>query len=203
MFDTASEIHFNVRLQSTQGQPQDVGVRWPTDEEWASYLRTKKFMVRQMGRGVTETVVPAPGEGDLALYQKISLNGAPEMTAAEAARVIDAISICQVVSVTLDGVEAEVELRILTGLVRHRLRIPNADQVSNYRRSAVRRLDLPHNQTHAMFNQAVAAKIYDECGGHSDDYPSGVPMPHKHEAARAVIEEIELEYGPKADDESF
>jgi hypothetical protein len=202
-FDIRAEICFPARLQSTGGAPHEISVRFPTDEEWAAYLRQKKFTVRTLGRGVSETLAPPPGEPDVALYQKIKLNGAPEMTPAEASKVLDVISQSQVKAVAIEGVEAEVELRVLTGTVTHRMKIPNADQVSQYKRSAVRRLDLPHNQTHAIFNSQVAAGIYDACGGHSDDYPSGIPLPHKNEVARAVIEEIELEYGPRADDDSF
>jgi hypothetical protein len=203
MFDREAEIHFPARLASTGGQKTEVAVRWPTDEEWAGYLRQKKFTVRQLGRGVTETVPPAAGEPDVELYQKIALNGAPAMTPAEAGKVLDAISVCQIVSVSLNGVEAEVELRVVSGVVKHRLKIPTADQIAVYRRSAIRRLDLPHNLQQAKFDQQVAARIYDECSGRSEDYVGAVPMPHKHEAARAVIDEIELEYGPKPDDENF
>jgi hypothetical protein len=203
MFDTTAEIHFPARLASTGGKPQEIAVRWPSDDEWAAYLRSKKFSVRQLGRGASETIAPPPGESDVALYEKIALNGAPEMTPAEAAKVLDALSVCQVQAVTLNGLEATVEMRVLGGMiVHHRLKIPSAEQVHQYKRSAIRRIDLPHNQQHATFNQQIAADIYDQCGGNSVDYASGIPMPHKHEAARAVIDEIELEYGPK-DDASF
>jgi hypothetical protein len=203
MFDIKSEIYISARVQSSGNKLEEIGVRWPTDEEWGAYLRSKRFNVRQLGRGVSETIPPAPGEADVQLCQKIALNGMPTLTPAEASKLLDTLSISQVTSVKLEGLEAAVEMRVLGGTVKHTMRIPTADQASLYRRSAVRRLDLTHNQQHAIFNQGVAAKIYDDCGGRSDDYADGaIPMPHKHEVARSVLEEIDLEYGPK-DDESF
>lgn len=202
-FDVKTEIGIEMRLQAAGGLKHNISVRFPSDDEWAAYLRQKKFTVRQMGRGVSETIQPPPSEADVALYEKIKLNGAPDMTAAEAAKVLDVISMGQVQRVEIEGAEARVTLRVLTGIVTHHMKVPNADQVSQYKRSGVRRLDLPHNQSHAIFNAQVVARIYDECGGHSDDYPNGVPMTHKNDVARAVIDEIELEYGPRTDDADF
>src|SRR4030095_8621315 len=91
MFDSKNEIAFEARAASIGTGTQLVAVRWPTDEEWAARARAKKILIRRLGRGVTETVPAEPSEADIKLYQAIAVNGAPSMTAAEAARVVDMI----------------------------------------------------------------------------------------------------------------
>jgi hypothetical protein len=191
-----------IRVASAGNLPIDIEIRYPSDEEWSRWLKQKRFTIRQMGRGVSETIQPPPSELDVQLYEKIKLNGAPPLTPAEASRLLDRLQTCQILEVKLEGADAEVETRTSFGTITHRLKIPNADQVDAYKRSALRRLDLPHNQSHAIFSQEVAGKIYDECGGHSDDCSGGVPLPHKHDVLKAVIDDIDLEFRAK-DDETF
>lgn len=200
MFDSKMEIEIKAR---TATGIATLSVRWPTDEEWAVWKRARKTVIRQQGRGVTETLPPMPGEADVALYQKIAINGAPQMTPAEAAHVLDLIAVCDVVDVRIDGDEAEVEMKILTGLVKHRMKLPTMDQVATFQRSGYRLLQLPYGQQEVRTNPDAGARLYDQCDGKSSDYDGGIPSLHKEQAARSVIDCVDRMLGPRQDESSF
>jgi hypothetical protein len=199
-FDSKAEIQFDAVVAATDFKPQPVTLRWPTDEEWAARTRARKIIIKRLGRGVSETIAPDPCEADVKLYQTIALNGAPAMTAAEAVKVLESIGVSDVIDVHLDGAEVEVEMIVMTGRVKHHMRMPSADQVVVFRRAAFRVLDLPYNTQELRVNADAGARLYDQCGGNSPDYASGVPAPHKDAAMRAVIEFVDRNLGPRGDD---
>jgi len=199
MFDLSCEIAFEARVASTGGSPQEVVLRYPTDAEWIARAKARKLIIRRLGRGVSETVLPEPGEAEVKLYQAIAINGAPAMTPAEAQKVLETIGNCDVIGVELEDNDAEVEAVILNGRVKHRMKLPTADQVVKFRRSAFRLLDLPFNQQQLVVTPEAGARLYDECGGKSDDYPKGIPAIHKDAVARAVIDFTDRSLGPRDD----
>lgn len=201
MFDTTAEIELGMRLTSGASS---VVVRWPTDEEWAARSKARKIIIRRMGRGISETVPPEPSEGDVALYKKIALNGTPEVTKGEAYQIAEAIAVCNVTGVEVDGDNATVDMNVLTGHVKHLLKVPTADQVVTLRRSGFRILELPFNQQEVRISIEPGAKLWDALGGKSDDYAHGtVPNIHKDTAVRAVIDYIDRNLGPRGDDANF
>jgi hypothetical protein len=177
-----------------------VTVRWPTDAEWAMRSRARKFITRRLGRGKSETIAPEPGEADLKLYEAISVNGSPALSPAEASMVLEAISMCLVTNVEVDGTEACVSLNVVTGSVQHHLKVPTAEQILQYRRAAFRLIDLPYNQQEIRFTPEAGAKLWDQCEGKGDSYQGSVPAPHKAEAVRAVIDFVDQHLGPATDD---
>jgi len=202
MFDITAEIVVPTRPASKGGALTDVEIRFPTDEEWSAHLKKKKILVRDMGRG-TEHVPAEPGELDIKLYTTIALNGAPVLTPAEAADLLDRLSVCKTLDVAITGVEAEVELLIVKGITHHRMKIPTMDQVTVFTRNCIKRMNLAHGQHTISFNVMAGAQVYDECGGQSADYPSGVPALHKDHVARAVMDAIKEELSVKRNDEDF
>jgi hypothetical protein len=202
-FDSQAEYAFPAQVASTGGAPQTIAVRFPTDEEWSARARSRKIIIRRLGRGVSETVPPEPGEADVKLYKAIALNGAPEMTPAEAAQVLTTISTADVFNVQIEGEEAEVEMMTVVGSVRHRMKIPTADQVLSFRRAGFRLLDLPFNQQELRVAPDAGARLYDQCGGRSSDYANGIPGVHKDAVARSVVDVIDQNLGPKRDDTNF
>jgi hypothetical protein len=198
MFDEKAEIGMPA--------PARVGgnllVRWPTDAEWAARSRARKFITRNLGRGKRETVTPQPGEPDLKLYEAISLNGSPPLSAAEAAMVLESLAVAIVTDVQVEGNEGCVTMNILTGQVQHYLRVPTADEIFEYKRAAFKLYDLPHGQAQTSFTPEAGARLYDQCNGRSgpEAYKGAVPGPHKAEAVRAVIDHIEQHMGPAIDD---
>ena len=201
MFDAKAEIELGMHLQAGQ---KSVLVRWPTDEEWAARAAKRKIIFRRLGRGMSETVTPEPGEADVALYEKIALNGAPTVTKGEAYQIAETLCAVTATGVTVDGDRATVTLSVLTGQVSHNLKIPTADQVIQFRRSAFRMFDLPFNTQELRLKAEAGAAMWDACGGKSDDYAGGIiPAIHKDAAARAIVEFLDRNLGPQQDDANF
>jgi hypothetical protein len=200
MFDSTATIVINAR--TPEGSKQ-LEVRWPTDAEWASRMKARKILIKNLGRGIRETVPPDPGQADVALYQTIAINGAPSLTPAEASRILEAIGTCDVTGVTLEGEEAVVDLRVVSGEVHHRLKLPSTDQILAWRRAAARVLDLQYGVQEIRVTAEPGARLWDACGGRSEDYQGAVPAIHKDAAVRSVVDFIEREFAPKADDASF
>jgi hypothetical protein len=192
MFDSKTEIE----LSMDNGQ-RKVVVRWPTDAEWIDRTRLRKFTIRRLGRGVSENVPPEPIESDVKLYNAIALNGAPPVTPAEAGFLLDQMGQAQVTGVRVEGDDAIVEVQILTGEAIHRMRLPKADQVQQFRRASFRLFDLPYGQQQFQLNPDAGGRLYDACNGSSEDYVGAVPVIHKDVVARNVVDFIEREMGPR------
>lgn len=199
MFDTSAEIAITARTASGK---QLIEVRWPSDEEWCERAKRRKILIKRLGRGTSETSIES-GDADLRIFDKIKLNGAPALTPGEATRVMEAISQCDVTGVQLEGEEAIVELQVTGGTVYHRLKLPSADQVMTLRKS-VRILDLPYNTQEMRIHLEPGSRLWDACGGHSEDYVNGiVPAPHKDTALRAVVEYLDRETSAGTDEAHF
>lgn len=203
MFDRTQEIELQVRPASLGQVLTSVVVRYPTDDEWGKLLRARKIKIRHMSRGITEMIQPPPCEADITLYESIAVNGAPKLTAAEAKKALEALGTCDVLDVRIEGTQAEVDMLIMTGEVHHRMKVPTADQAEELERSGYRSYTLPHSQNELRFNVDVGARLYDECGGKSDDYQGSVPAPHKDTAFRSVKDFIDRQLRPKSDEENF
>jgi hypothetical protein len=54
MFDSQSPI--TIQLRGPEGT-KSVKVRFPTDEEWIERQRRRKIIIKQLGRGVSETTI--------------------------------------------------------------------------------------------------------------------------------------------------
>jgi hypothetical protein len=200
MFDSTSELV----IQARSGKAKvEISMRWPSDEEWAERHRTRKIQIRNLGRGITETDVDT-AEADLKLYRAAKLNGAPELTAAEASMVVKTIERAEVSDVVIDGEEATVTMQVLGGTVTHRLQLPTADQVFKMQRAASRLFSSSQrNASHMRMYLDPTAKLWDECQGRSEDYAGAVPALHKDAAIRAVVEQISIEMSPSDDEKLF
>jgi hypothetical protein len=91
MFDAKQPI--SIHLRTPEGV-KPVRVRFPTDEEWIDRQKRRKVIVKQLGRGVSETTIPDSAEADAALLAKIRVpeENAPEVDAFEASRIIEQLS---------------------------------------------------------------------------------------------------------------
>jgi hypothetical protein len=140
MFDAKQPITIHLR---TPDGVKPVRVRFPTDEEWIDRQKKRKVIVKQLGRGVSETTIPDSAEADAALLAKIRLpeENAPEVDAFEASRIIEQLSQADVDDVVQEGDAFRVTLHVLGGTVTHLLKIPSAKDVFDYRRGFARVLD--------------------------------------------------------------
>lgn len=180
-----------------------VPLRWPSDEEWSKRNKKRKILIRNLGRGMSETVPPDPSEDDVELFKSLAINGAPSLSAPEAQRVLETIAFADVVDVTLNGMEAIVKMRVVTGIVHHHLKMPTTDQILNWRRAAVHSWDLPHNMRQLRVDIEPGARLWDSCQGHSDDYDGPIPAIHKDQATRGLVEHLERSLAPKTDESNF
>ena len=200
MFDSSTHIEIPAPFRLGDAV---ITVRYPTDEEWYRRARSKRIVNRRLGRGVTQPILPEPGEADLTLYQTITQNSSPPLTAAEASQVLDALGQATVTAVTIEKGTAVVDMETMTGPVHLRSKIPTADQVVQWRRSAYRIHDLNFGQQEIRLNPEAGAGLWDACEGSSSDYKTAIPGIHKDAAIRALIDFSETRLGPKQDDANF
>ena len=201
MFDSTKELVMVPRPGSSAHG--NLSMRWPTEDEWEERARTRKILIRRLGRGVNETEIRPSGEFDLKLWGKIKLNGAPELTPGEATFVVDQLAKCDILDVEMDGDQAVVQLRVFGGRVKHRLRLPTADEVIKLRDQAAKALDLPYGRQELRIALGPGARLWDACAGSSEDYIGPVPGPHKDTAVRAVIDYIDQQMESQNDEENF
>lgn len=204
MADTTYRFDTNIAIdipnfRSAAG-PVNLELRWPTDAEWSERARKRKLIVRQLGRGVSETMPETNSEADQKICQAIQKNGSNPLSAIEATAVLDTLAACDVMDVALEGDTAEVTLRVMGGRVRHRLKLPTAEQVFKFRRAAVRILNLPYNQQDLRIYLEPAVELWAAIGGASEDYASGIPSIHKDAAVRAVIDYADRLTGMQGDE---
>jgi len=190
MFDAKQPI--TIHLRAPDGV-KAVRVRFPTDEEWIDRQKKRKVIVKQLGRGVSETTIPDSAEADAALLANIRLpeENAPEVDAFEASRIIEQLSQTDVDDVEQVGDAFRVTLRVLGGTVAHILKMPSAKDVFEYRRSFARVLDLPYNRQELIINLAPAAALFKKLLESSEGYAGEVPIIHQAVAVKAAIDALE------------
>lgn len=81
-----------IQLRSADGT-KTVKVCFPTDEEWVDRQRRRKIIIKQLGRGISETVIPNSEEVDATLLAKIRVgDDGPEVDPFEASRILEQLS---------------------------------------------------------------------------------------------------------------
>ena len=196
MFDVEQPI--TIHLRTPEGV-KPIRVRFPNDDEWIERQRRRKVIVKQLGRGMSETIVPDSAESDAALLAKIRLDDGGPVDPYEASIVIDRLSQADVDEVERDGPNVRVKLRTVTGEVTHLLQIPSARDVIEYRRSFARVVDLPYNRQEITINLAPAAQLWDKLAQSTDGYSGAVPIIHQAVAVKAAIDAIEAGLDDGAD----
>lgn len=189
VFDSARLVH--ITLLSGDG-PKDVTLRFPTDEEWSDRQRRRKIIIKQLGRGVSETMLPDSSDLDLEVVSKLLEPDSAPIDGFEATRILDQLSQCEIDEVQPEGLTINVLMRVPGGLTSHRLRIPSARDIMEFRRSFARVLDLPYGRQELTLNLPAAGLIYSKLAQSSVGYASAsVPIIHQAAAVRALIERLE------------
>ncbi len=198
MFDVKQPI--TIHLLTPEGV-KPVRVRFPSDDEWIERQKKRKVIVKQLGRGVSETTIPDSAEADAALLAKIRLaeEDAPEVDAFEASRIIEQLSHADVDDVAQAGDGFRVTLRVLGGTASHVLRMPSAKDVFEYRRSFARVLDLPYNRQELIINLAPAAALYKKLVESTEGYAGEVPVIHQAVAVKAAIDALDGAFEESSD----
>ena len=190
VFDATRPIAIHLR---TPAGVKTVRVRFPTDEEWIDRQKKRKVIVKQLGRGVSETTIPDSQDADAALLAKIRVpeENAPDVDAFEASRIIEQLSQADVDDVVQDGDAFRVALRVLGGTVAHLLKMPSAKDVFEYRRGFARVLDLPYSRQELIINLAPAAALFKKLLESSEGYAGEAPIVHQAVAVKAAIDAID------------
>lgn len=198
VFDAARPVALQLR---TPTGLKAVRVRFPNDEEWIERQRKRKVIVKQLGRGVSETTIPNSEDADAALLAKIRVpeENAPEVDAFEASRVIEQLSQAEVDDVVQVGDGFRVTLRVLGGTVTHLLKMPSAKDVFEYRRGFARVLDLPYNRQELIINLAPAGALYKRLAQTAEGYAGEIPVIHQAVAVKAAIDALDAAFQETAD----
>ena len=198
VFDAARPIALQLR---TSTGLKTVRVRFPNDEEWIERQRKRKVIVKQLGRGVSETTIPNSEDADATLLTKIRVpeENAPEVDAFEASRVIEQLSQAEVDDVAQVGDAFRVTLRVLGGTVTHLLKMPSAKDVFEYRRGFARVLDLPYNRQELIINLAPAGALFKRLAQTAEGYAGEVPVIHQAVAVKAAIDALDAAFQETAD----
>src|SRR5689334_2356673 len=93
VFDASRPIAINLRAPDGV---KTIRVRYPTDAEWTERQRRRKAIIKQLGRGMSETTVANGEEIDAALVAKIRTEETPEIDAFEAMKVIEQLAMAEV-----------------------------------------------------------------------------------------------------------
>jgi len=198
MFDAKQSI--TIHLRTPEGV-KPVRVRFPSDEEWIDRQKRRKVIVKQLGRGVSETTIPDSHDADAALLAKIRLadENAPEVDAFEASRIIEQLSQADVDDVVQAGDGFRVTMRVLGGTVTHVLRMPSAKDVFEYRRGFARVLDLPYNRQELIINLTPAAALYKKLVDSTEGYAGEAPIIHQAVAVKAAIDALDGAFAESSD----
>jgi hypothetical protein len=191
-FDATRPVAINLR---TPEGLKSIRVRFPSDAEWTERQRRRKVIIKQLGRGVSETTVANAEDGDAALLARIQEKPRdgeePAVDPFEASRIIDQLSQAEVDDVVQTGDAFRVSTRVLGGVTSHILKMPSAKDIFEHRRSFARILDLPFNRQELTINLAAAGALYKRLSQGAEGYAGEVPIIHQAVAVKAAIDALE------------
>lgn len=196
MFDATRPITMNLR---TPEGTTTIRVRFPSDEDWIERQRRRKIIIKQLGRGVSETIIGNAEDADAALLSKIRDGEGPEIDPFEASRIIEQLSQAEVDDVVQTGDSFRVTLRVLGGVVTHLLKMPSAKDVFEYRRGFARVLDLPYNRQELTINLAAAGALHKKLLAATEGYAGEAPIIHQAVAVKAAIDALDAGFQETSD----
>jgi hypothetical protein len=195
-FDAKRPITINLR---TPGGVKTVRVRFPSDDEWIGRQRRRKVLVKQLGRGVSETTVANSEDVDAALLASIRDGAEPELDPFEAMKLVEQLSLAEVDDVVPAGDSFRVTLRVLGATTVHLINMPSAKDVFEYRRGFARLLDLPFGRQEVSINIASAAALYKKLVSATEGYVGDVPIIHQAVAVKAAIDAMDAAVAEDSD----
>ena len=191
VFDATRPVAINLR--GPDGV-KTVRVRFPTDEEWAERQRRRKVIVKQLGRGISETTTPSGEDIDAAMLAKIRTEEEPQVDAYEAQKVVEQLAICEVDDVVLAGDAYRVSLRVLGATTTVLLKMPSAKDVSEYRHGFARILDMQFSRTQLTINLRAGGDLFKKLVEATEGYAGDVPIIHQAVAVKAAIDALDASF---------
>ncbi len=202
MFDSRGQYTFNLPSAT---DPKKIVTQYPTDQQWIDRSRRRKLIEKSLGRGQSETIVTGGPEADADLMAAIMVESR-DVLPAEAARIIERLGKAEIEEVEKTEEGYQVTMRVLTGTVSHTLRMPNAQQIDDYRKPVgglLRFITLANGRTEIRTNIEVPARLYDGTVQSTNGYAEGsaVPIVHKMAAFQAVVNEYERQFEGEGPDD--
>jgi len=181
-----------IQLRTPDGT-KTVRVRFPSDDDWAERQRRRKVVIKQLGRGRSETLIPNAEDVDAALLAKIRTDedAAAEIDPFEAARCVEQLSHAEVDDAVSVGDNIRVVTNVLGATTVHLLRMPSAKDVFEYRRGFARVVDLPYNRQELTINLRAAGDLYKRLVQATEGYVGAVPIIHQAVAVKAAIDALD------------
>ena len=195
MFDVAKPITVNLR---TPEGVKSIRLRFPSYEDWIERQRRRKVIIKQLGRGISETIISGGEDADAALLAKIR-EGDGEVDPFEANRIVEQLSQAEVDDVVQTGDSFRVALRVLGGVVTHLLKMPSAKDVFEYRRGFARVLDLPYNRQELTINLGAAGALHKKLITATEGYTGEAPIIHQAVAVKAAIDALDAGFQETGD----
>lgn len=182
----------NVTFPTADGKPKVASVRFPSDDEWVRRSKKRKVITRNLGRGSTQSETVGAEEVDQEIYAAIRLENSCDLDAAECMQLLDRVGSCEVIDYQHEGSSVLVTM-ILPGdsEATHRLRIPTAKQVLDYKRGLARVTSRPNGRDEIAIDITAAGKLWDALHVEHEGYEGPVPIVHKVHAVRAAVEASE------------
>jgi hypothetical protein len=196
VFDASRPIAVNLRAP---GGMKTIHVRFPSDDEWIERQRRRKVVIKQLGRGISETIVGNGEDVDAALVAKIRSDPAPDIDAFEAVKVVEQLSTTEVDDVVSEGDSFRITTRVLGGSTAHVLHMPSAKDVFDYRRGFARVLDLPFGKQELTINISPAGVLYKKLVVSTEGYAGDVPIIHQAIAVKAAIDAMDNAFAEDRD----
>lgn len=191
VFDATRPVAINLR---TPDGVKTIRLRFPSDDEWADRQRRRKVIIKQLGRGMSETSVAYSEDVDAALLAKIRDGEEPAVDPFEASRIIEQLSEAEVDDVVQVGDAFRVTTRVLGGTTVHLLRMPSAKDVFTYRRGFARMVDLPFGRQELTVNLRAAVDLYRNLVQATEGYAGAVPLIHQAVAVKAAIDALDAAF---------
>ncbi|MCC6362208.1 MAG: hypothetical protein IT165_01720 [Bryobacterales bacterium] len=190
VFDATVPVAIQLR---TPGGVKTVRVRFPSDDQWAERQRRRKVIIKNLGRGTSETIIPNAEDVDAALLAKIRIEEETpaDVDAFEAVKCMEQLAQAEVDDVVHVGDAFRVTTRVLGGTTVHLLRMPSARDVFEYRRGFARVLDLPFNKQELTINLRAAGDLYKKLVQATEGYVGDVPIIHQAVAVKAAIDALD------------
>jgi hypothetical protein len=200
-FDVTSDFKTTMRTQA-QGMTL-VHVTWPSDELWTKRAKARRVLTRLLGRGQQEVDVE-PGDSDLDIYKHIRCEDSPDLTAAEATKLMNVVAHTRVANVELGESEAVVSMEVVQRFeVTHRLKIPSAEQQKDCTKAMDRFVGMPHNVFSNTINLSVTGRLWDALKIETENYEGAVPIIHKDAAIREMLQALDRETAEGSDEKGF
>jgi hypothetical protein len=191
LFDMSKLMRARIPSPASPDGFKRITVRYPSDKEWCERLRKQQTVMRQLGRGESETEVLNGEVIDAELFRRVRIDeGGVEVDDFEASAIMTALAGATCTAVERAGSGFRVNLTVYGDVrVSHLMRMPSIKQIADYNKGTCRAIDGRHNVTNLRLSLEPAGALYDALADDTEGYCGAVPIIHK----AAVVKNIKAE----------